>query len=120
MLRFEWNALRPGDHVVVHDPRTAGMALTAGVVTGVETHKRVNGVGIRVGAAHGDTAVLWLSSFVVHHDPRDTTEPCWRCQELEERPAPPPCEPAAPATVAPGDAPGAERALRLIGPAAPR
>ena len=81
MLKFEWNALRPGDHVRVHDPRTAEMTLTAGVVTGVDTHKRVNGVGIRVGAP-GDTQVLWPSPFIVHRDPRDPTEPCWRCDEL--------------------------------------
>ncbi len=50
MLRFEWNALRTGDHVLVHDPRTAEMTLTGGVVTGVDTKKSANVVGIRVGA----------------------------------------------------------------------
>jgi hypothetical protein len=110
VLRFEWNALRQGDHVIVHDPRTDGMTLVDGVVTGVDTHRRVNGVGIRVGAPGGGTAVLWLNPFVVHHDPRDPTEPCWRCEELAERAAPPLKEHANPATV------GADEAARL-GPA---
>ena len=87
MLRFEWNALRSGDHVLVHDPRTAEMTLASGVVTGGDTHKRINGVGIRVGDGRGETAVLWPSPFVVHHDPRDPAEPCWRCEELAERAA---------------------------------
>ena len=107
MLRLEWNALRPGDHVLVHDPRTAEMTLTDGVVTSVDTHKGLNGVGIRVGAGHGETWVLWPSSFIVHRAPRDPTEPCWRCQEFAER--------AAPSVRTPSGTPaaGADKAARL-------
>ena len=84
MLRFEWNALRLGDHVLVHDPRTAQMTLIDGVVVGVDMHEGANGVGIRVGADRGETAVLWPSAIAVHRDPRDRSEQCWRCQELAE------------------------------------
>jgi hypothetical protein len=112
VLRFEWNSLRPGDHVLVHDPRVAEMTLTDGVVTSVDAHKRVNGVGIRVDAPHGGTAVLWPSPFVVHHDPRDLTEPCWRCQELADRAAVPLDEPSGAAD----DVPRAEPRLSPLGP----
>jgi len=112
MLRFEWNALRPGDHVVLHDPRTPEMTLTDGVVTGVETHKRVNGVGIRVAKPRGDVEVLWPSPFVVHSDPRDPTEQCWRCDELEERPLTPLHEVPAPPAVEADEPP---RAFGIVG-----
>jgi hypothetical protein len=85
VLRFEWNGLRTGDHVLVHDQRTAEMTLTDGVVASIEAHKGVNGVGIRVGGNGVGTVVLWPSHFVVHSDP---SEPCWRCEELAKR-APP-------------------------------
>jgi hypothetical protein len=88
MLRFEWNALRRGDQVLVHDPRTAEMTLTDGVVTSIDTHKGANGVGIRVGGNSTETAVMWPSRLVVHRDPRDPSEVCWRCQELARRAAP--------------------------------
>jgi len=83
VLTFEWNALRTGDHVLVHDPRSADMTLTAGVVANVDTHKGANGVGIRVGANNSETAVLWPSHMAVHHDPGHPTEACWRCDELD-------------------------------------
>ncbi len=119
MLRFEWNALRPGDRVQVHDPRTAEMTLTDGIVTGVDTHRRVNGVGIRVGAPHGDAEVLWPSPFVVHLDPRDPTERCWRCEELSERQSPLSREAAGPASAGADEAPRPERAFGVVGPATP-
>jgi hypothetical protein len=118
VLRFEWNALRPGDHVLVHDPRTADMTLTDGVVTSVDTHKRVNGVGICVDALDGDAAILWPSPFVVHHDPPDPSEPCWRCQELGDGAAPPLDEPSGAAAVGADDAPRAEPWLSLVAPTA--
>jgi hypothetical protein len=85
MLKFEWNALRAGDAVVVHDPGSAEMTLVAGVVAQVDAHvarRSANGVGIRV--AHGElpSRILWPSYLTVHPDPRDLTEPCWRCGQL--------------------------------------
>ena len=118
MLRFEWNALRPGDHVLVHDPDTAVMTLIDGVVTSVDSHKRLNGVGIRVGASGVDTAISWPSDLVVHRDPSDETESCWRCQELAGRTAPPLHETSkTTAALAVAD-PRPEPALTLIGPTA--
>ena len=115
MLRFEWNALRTGDHVLVHDPRTAEMILTRGVVASVDTHKGANVVGIRVGGNSGETTVLWPSHISLHRDPRDPSGVCWRCQELAGRAPPPLDEPSNTAAVGADDAfrPEAAPSLRV-------
>ena len=81
MLRFDWNSLRTGDTVVVHDPRDKDLVLVGGAVSAVEfrTGKTgLNGVGIRVGT--GDAArVVWPSYLAVHRDGNDRPAPCWRC-----------------------------------------
>jgi len=86
MLRFEWNSLRRGDRVLVHDPREEGTALIPGRIAFINVHGRANGandLGIRVAEEHGNgCVVLWPSRMVVHTDPRDTTETCWRCSAL--------------------------------------
>ncbi len=92
MLRFEWNALRIGYKVLLHDWASADLTLSPGVVAFVDTHKRLNGVGIRLSASNGERRVLWPSSHAVHRDPRHPTEPCWQCQahaEKAERPEAP-------------------------------
>jgi hypothetical protein len=80
MLKFEWNALQPGDKMLVHEPRSADLALTPGVVAHVEVNKGGNAVGIRVGAGPTQT-ILWPSLLAVHHDPPEPDQPCWRCEE---------------------------------------
>jgi hypothetical protein len=120
VLRFEWNALRPGDDVLVHDPRTADMTLTEGVVTSVDTHTRVNGVGIRLDTPDGEATILWPSPFVVHHDPRDPAEPCWRCEELADEEAALLDEASGAATVEDEDVPWAGPGLSLVGPTVTR
>jgi hypothetical protein len=85
MLRFEWNSLRVGDAVLVHDamgryPAAAGTVVTVETKTG---RHRANGVGVRVGADDGHR-VLWPSFLAVHHDPYDPLQGCWRCAGLHE------------------------------------
>jgi hypothetical protein len=104
VLRFEWNALRIGGHVLVHDPRTAEMTLTNGTVATVVTNRGGNGVGIRVGGNSGETSILWPSRLAVHRQPRDPTEACWRCEELAERTVPSPDVPAMTGRVGADDA----------------
>jgi len=82
MLKFDWNALRIADKVLVHDSRHADLALTSGVVAMVDTHTGGSGVGIRVADTTGNRVILWPSYLAVHRDPRDPAEPCWRCQAL--------------------------------------
>ena len=69
MLKFEWNALRSGDKVLVHDPRSPEMALTSAVVMVSDTRKGANGVGMRLPTDGGDDLILWPSRLVVHPDP---------------------------------------------------
>jgi hypothetical protein len=81
MLRFDWDALRVGDSVRLHDRDQADLALVPGIVAMVDTKKRSNGIGIRIGSTKGKV-ILWPSRLAVHLDPRDPTEECWRCQAL--------------------------------------
>jgi hypothetical protein len=102
MLRFEWNALRVGDAVVVHDPSGTKFPLLAGTVDMVETKRSkrgANGVGIRV-ETDGDHRVIWPSYLAAHRDLADPTEDCWRCAALAETAARHVVASAAPAQVA--------------------
>ena len=81
MLKFEWNALRLGDVVEVHDDRTAASALTAGKVAMIEVkrgRRALNGVGIRVADVDG-SRVVWPSYLAVHRVPVAPGDDCWRC-----------------------------------------
>jgi hypothetical protein len=84
MLRFDWDVLRVGDGVLLHDADKADLALVSGVVAMVITRKGSNGIGIRVGSTTGDL-IMWPARLAVHLDPRDPTEECWRCQALAGR-----------------------------------
>jgi hypothetical protein len=111
MLRFEWNALRAGDAVIVHDLENSDMTLLSGTVMTVDTRagrKLVNGVRIRVNGDDGVTRLLWPAYMAVHLEPLDPTEPCWRCEEMATR--------LEGAPEASRDEPTAE----LVGPPAPR
>jgi len=87
VLTFQWNALRAGDKVLVHDPTSADLTLASGVVTMIDVRKGANSVGIRLAPHAGGEAVLWPSHLSVHLDPRDDTAPCWRCQARGRPPA---------------------------------
>jgi hypothetical protein len=87
MLKFEWNALRVGDQVVVHDPVGTAFPLLAGTVAMIETKRSkrdANGVGIRVAAEGGGHRIVWASHLAAHHDPPDPRDDCWRCAALAE------------------------------------
>ena len=88
MLRFDWNGLRVGDRVVVHDPPFGTeFPLLAGTVGMVEpscSKRGANGVGIRVAADGGGHRIVWPSFLAAHHETPDPTEDCWRCAALAE------------------------------------
>jgi hypothetical protein len=93
MLKFDWNALRVGEAVMLHDSRDAELGLLSGTVSMVETRsgrRAANSIGIRVeaGDAH---EVLWPAYQAVHHDPMEHDRECWRCDARV--PAPPPARP---------------------------
>lgn len=83
MLRLEWNALRVGDRVLVHDTTKGGDTLAPGTVAMITMQRSSNGVGIRISRA-GAGYILWPSELAVHHDPRSPDRPCWRCQTIME------------------------------------
>lgn len=84
MLRFEWNALRTGDAVCVHDDTDRHAPLSAGVVTMVTTARGTNDVAIAVTRDRGRN-VERPNRYAVHLLPVDRTEPCWRCDRLESK-----------------------------------
>jgi uncharacterized protein YwbE len=84
VLTLEWNALREGDKVVVHDQDKKERAPKRGVVALIDTESHIHGVGIRTANANGTNVIVWPSYLAVHRDPRDQAEPCWRCQALAE------------------------------------
>ena len=74
MLSFQWNALRVGDRVLVHDDNDPNLTLHSGTVAIVESRKRAaNDVAIRV-----DGRVRRVRRHGVHLVPFDQTG-CWRC-----------------------------------------
>jgi hypothetical protein len=80
--RFEWNALRVGDKVMVHDPGSIAMALVSGVVAAFNTLKGSNSVGIRIAATEGGAVIICPPRQAVHLPASDPTESCWRCETL--------------------------------------
>jgi hypothetical protein len=82
VLRFQWNALRVGDPVEVHDPDDPGMALVPGVVALVQTSPGSNDLGIRVTGGRGGRRVVRPARLAVHLSPADASEDCWRCARL--------------------------------------
>jgi len=81
-VRLEWNALRVGDKVLVHDPGDPAMQLLPGVVAMVQTMQSSNDIGVRVAPRSDRRSVLRPRRLAVHLDPRDTTEGCWRCDAI--------------------------------------
>ena len=78
MLVFQWNALRVGDRVAVHDDLAPDFELSEGVVRSVRTWEgAANEVGIRL---EGQTSgMLRPRRHAVHLLPIDERFPCWRC-----------------------------------------
>jgi len=79
MLFFQWNALRVGDQVRIHDDQAPDLALHDGVVATVQTHPHeANDVGIRL---DGDSDVIvHPRRHAVHLGRGNTHVGCWRCE----------------------------------------
>jgi hypothetical protein len=78
MLRTDWNALKTGDHVLVHDLEHPEGELVPGVVRLVERAGGSNDVAIALGRAH-DQRIVHPRRLAVHHDPIEGDHRCWRC-----------------------------------------
>jgi hypothetical protein len=78
----EWDGLRIGDRVLVHDDLSTldDFPLHPGVVATVNRTTRSHAVGIRVATASGAaTVILRPLRMQVHRDPHDPSDLCWRC-----------------------------------------
>jgi hypothetical protein len=85
MLKCQWNALRRGNHVLVHDASDANLSLRAGVVTLVDTHRSGHDVGIRFTTGTPTAHTVRPGRFAVHFDPIDDDDDCWRCRDNRPR-----------------------------------
>jgi hypothetical protein len=95
MNRPEWNALRVGQHVLVHDESDPASPLMPGRVTEVEPARGFNAVTIRVSPLGERTRIVQPSRLAVHLDSSDPIESCRRCESRfssmrPSRPASPP------------------------------
>ena len=78
MLKFQWNALRRGDTVFVHDANAADLGLRAGVVPLVDVNPSGHDVGIRLTTGAPTGPVVRPGRFAVHLAALAADE-CWRC-----------------------------------------
>ena len=77
MLGFQWNALRTGDHVMVHDDLDPGLELHQAVVKLVQTRPRgANDVTIWIDGH--SPSMLRPRRHACHLLPLDKRS-CWRC-----------------------------------------
>ena len=79
MIRLEWNALRVGQHVLVHDETDPGLPLVPGRVTMVTAAPGSNDVAIRIPSTRGPSKVVHPTRLVVHLEDVDPDARCWRC-----------------------------------------
>ena len=80
MLKFQWDALRRGDTVFVHDASDADLGLLAGVVTLVDVRPSGHDVGIRLTTGTPTGSVVRPGRFAVHLAAVDDHD-CWRCSD---------------------------------------
>ena len=80
MLKFQWNSLRTGDAVMVHDDLDPNFALQTGTVELVETGRwYTNDVAIQID--HQGPVVVHPRRHAVHLLPLDRRS-CWRCDAI--------------------------------------
>lgn len=79
MLTFQWNALRVGDHVLVHDDLDPAFHLSEGTVALVEARRG----GPRSVSVRNDATgkMERPRRHAVHLRPLDA-QPCWRCASV--------------------------------------
>lgn len=84
MLKFQWNALRRGDPVLVHDTTDPRFALLHGEVVIVDTVVgATNDLAVRVPTP--TPHVIRPARLTVHLDPLDSSDLCWRCDIADRR-----------------------------------
>ncbi len=78
MLRFQWDALRVGDRVLVHDDLDAAFESHGATVRFVTTNVgRANEIALRLDDPPME--IVRPRRHAVHQLPVDTNIDCWRC-----------------------------------------
>jgi len=80
MLPFQWNALRTGNRVLVHDDNSPGLDTDEGVVAIIQTRRAgTNDVAIRLNTTR---QIVRPRRHAVHQLPLDRRFTCWRCATI--------------------------------------
>jgi hypothetical protein len=82
MLRFQWDSLRRGDHLLVHDVRSPHLGLRPAVVELVDSSGGRHEVAMRYTDGPDAGRVVRPGRFATHPDPLLDTADCWRCAEV--------------------------------------
>jgi len=82
MLRFQWDSLRRGDRLLVHDAATPHLGLRPAEVVCLDTTPTGYDVGVRYTDGADAGTVVRPGRFAVHFDPISDESACWRCEEL--------------------------------------
>ena len=81
MLLFEWNSLRVGDAVMVHDDADLDAAMRSGVVRIVQTGRGTgNDVAVRL-----DGGAMVSPRRAAVHLASSSADDCWRCDMFAAR-----------------------------------
>ena len=82
MLRFQWDSLRRGDHILVHDAARPDLGLRSADVVMVDTTRRGHDLAVRYTDGGDAGLVVRPGRFASHFDPVSDEAACWRCEEL--------------------------------------
>ena len=83
MRGFQWDSLRRGDHVLVHDAATPDLRLRPGIVALLDATGRRRDVAIRYTDGADAGSVVRPGRFATHYDPLTDADSCWRCAEAK-------------------------------------
>lgn len=79
MIRQEWNALRVGDHVLVHEETGGPLPIVPGRVVEVHAARGTNDIAIRIKPVGSRPTVVHPRRLAVHLEELDPDRHCWRC-----------------------------------------
>jgi hypothetical protein len=81
MLRFQWDSLHRGDHILFHDVRSADLGLRPAVVELVDSTSGRRDVAVRCTDGPDAGRVVRPGRFASHFVPLSDADhaACWRC-----------------------------------------
>jgi hypothetical protein len=81
MLRFQWDSLRRGDHILVHDVHAPDLGLRPAVVELVDSSGPRHDIAARYVDGPDAGTMVRPGRFATHFDPLEGDTDCWRCDE---------------------------------------